>query len=237
MCTTKLILYLKKPYSDMNTNHYLSNIGLLFTISLLVLLVSCSSVNFDSEADNSFLTDKPCPAPCWYHLELGISTQKDVLHTVENLPFVDNRSIKKYSGRWLNDDSAKSIDFGCIHPMKQGCGSIIISGDRMCSVWLLVNFPLTTEMIVDKLGIPDYLDYGGYHPEAGGCVVDFNWPNKGITGSIIDVKRDTLCRKIQETGTIPPKIQITDISYNEKNNFNSEPPAGRIRIQWPGFSQ
>jgi len=209
----------------------------LFFALGMALITACSIVNYDRKADRSFLTDAPCPAPCWYHLELGKSTREDVLQSLKTLPFINPQSIKESGATWMDDSSAKSIYFGCIHPRTEFCGEITLSDDRMRSIWLSVNYPLTTEMVLEKLGVPSYIDYGDYHFEVGGCVVDLGWPEQSISVSITNVKKDTLCRKIQENGAFPPGTQITEIGYDEKERFSSEPPAGFKRIQWPGFSQ
>ena len=238
MSTPQLKPFLSNQiFLNMLDSHFLSFLGRMCTIFILMLVSSCSSVDSDSDIDRSFLTDEPCPAPCWYHLELGKSTREDVLQSLKTLPFINPQSIKESGATWMDDSSAKSIYFGCIHPKTKDCGEITISDDRMKSIWFSVNYPLTTKMVVDKLGTPDYLDYGGYHPEVGGCVVLFYWVERGVSISIINTRNDTPCQEIREQGSIPTETQVTVISYFDNKILSSEPPAGLKRIQWPGFSQ
>jgi hypothetical protein len=138
---------------------------------LTIVLVACSGWKNDPKADRSFITDMPCVAPCWYGLELGKSNKADVAETLKELPFIDKASIHEYGTRWLEDDYAKEFYFGCVHPRKESCGSALISNDKLMSLWLSVGYSLSIEMVVDKLGEPDYLVYGGCVPYAPICSV------------------------------------------------------------------
>jgi hypothetical protein len=208
-----------------------------FTLLLLMLVsFSCSRIRFDPEADQSFLTDQPCSAPCWYGLSPGESTKAEVLETLKELPFVDDTSIKEYGTRWGKDDSAQDIRFGCRHPRERFCGSALISEDELKVLGLSANFPLDMEAVVNKLGPPDFIDYGGYHPEVGGCVVLLQWPDQGISASYLDTNNDRVCRSIKAKNGIPPDTQVESLSYSVPDAFDSKPAAGGLRIDWPGFS-
>src|SRR5438132_1621047 len=43
--------------------------------------------------DTSLLSGEPCAAPCWYGLELGVSTKARVRDTIEILRFLDLGSL------------------------------------------------------------------------------------------------------------------------------------------------
>jgi len=43
--------------------------------------------------DQSWLTGKPCAAPCWYGLEPGITSRQDSIKTVQQLPFIRANGI------------------------------------------------------------------------------------------------------------------------------------------------
>jgi hypothetical protein len=88
-----------------------------------------------------------------------------VLETLKELPFVDSTSTKEYGTRCGKDDSAQVIHFSCLHPREKFCESVLISEDELKALGLSVNFTLEMEGVLNKLDPPEYVGYGGYHPE------------------------------------------------------------------------
>lgn len=156
-----------------------------------------------------------------------------MLETLKELPFVDNTSIKEWKIRWKEDNAALEILFNCRHPIKRPCGSAIISEDELKVQWLSVNFPQDMEIAVNKLGPPEYVGYGGYHPEVGGCIVSLQWPKIGISASNTDTKDDRVCRSIKAKNGIPPNIQVESLFYSVPDASGEKPASV---IDWPGFS-
>jgi len=72
---------------------------LVAVMAIASVLFSCApkAVNLETldpnTYDQSWLTGKPCAAPCWYGLEPGVSTRQDSINRVEQLPLVDSSSI------------------------------------------------------------------------------------------------------------------------------------------------
>lgn len=206
----------------------------IITFILVITIGACSISFHDSKADNSFLTSVPCAPPCWYGLIPGEATKTDVLETLTELPFVDNASVREYNTVWNLDNSAQSIRFGCVHPKEEGCGAALISDEQLKELWLTVNFPLDVETVINKLGLPTYIDYGVLHPEVGGCFVFLIWPDNGIGANYSDAKSEWLCQAIQAKHGLPRNIKITEIVYAVKDNFG-QPGGCCRRIEWPGF--
>ena len=203
---------------------------------LMLLLTSCSRFRYNPKADQSFLTDQPCPAPCWHGLVPGVSTKAEVLATLEELAFIDRNSIKEYGRRWEGDDSAQEITFSCRYPRGKFCGNAVMSFDELKSMVLPVNFPLTFKDSVNKLGLPEYVDYGGYHPDVGGCRVYLTWPDQGISAGHVNKRNAQICREIRDNKGLPSETLVETLVYVIPNSFKLVPGAGAQRIEWPGFS-
>lgn len=214
-----------------------SRMSYRYTVLLIMVVATACSVVNDPKADQSFTTDEPCAAPCWYGLEPDQSTKADVVAVLKQLEFVDSTSIQEYGTSWFGDDSALSINFGCVHPQNTSCGSAVISGDKLKSLGLSVDYELTMKMAVDKLGIPDYVDYGAYHQEVGGCTMTLSWPQRGIDIGMLDTKNETVCRAIRDGKGIPADLRVTDLYYSAKEAFTSSSAGCCTRISWPGFAE
>ena len=237
MYSTKYLLYHEVSISNhgIKFSHKISK--LILALLLTIFLVACSGFKNDPLVDRSFITDSPCIAPCWYGLELDKSGEADALETLKKLPFVDLKWIKEFKTFWFEDNNAMGINYGCIHPRDELCGGIIVSRDKIKNMWQSVGYSLTVKMVVDKLGKPEYVDYGGYHPEVGGCELILAWPEKEISVERVDPKNEIPCQEIREGHGIPPETKITGIFYGVKEAYGSEPRGGLTRISWPGFSE
>jgi hypothetical protein len=205
-------------------------------VLIVVFAAACSAVN-DPKADQSFTTDKPCAAPCWYGLEPDRSTKADVLAVLTQLEFIDSASVQEYSDRWFEDDHALGIAFDCIHPKIAGCVNAIISGDKLKWLRTSAGSKLTVKMTVDKLGIPSYVDYGPYAPEVGGCIVTLAWPPRGISIGMLDTRNDEACRAIRDGHGIPADLRVTSLDYTVQGAFTSDPGGCCKRVLWPGFAK
>ncbi len=210
----------------------------VLVVLLGLIVTGCkSSTVADPLVDHSFLTQQPCSAPCWYSLELERSSKRDVYDVLNQLSFIDSSSIKEVGTSWLGDDTAKEILFGCTHPQVKSCGGVLISQDKLKRLWFIVGYELTFQATVDQLGPPDYVDYGPYHPEVGGCIIDLNWPEKGIVVENMDTRSDAQCQNVKQGKSFSPEIGVTAIFYSVKEGFGTHPGGCCTRISWPGFTK
>lgn len=85
-------------------------------VSAALVAASCVRASEETLMDRSFITGKPCAAPCWYGLELDVSNKDDVIAALDRLPFVDQASIGEFGTAWLEDENAIGISYGCLHP-------------------------------------------------------------------------------------------------------------------------
>lgn len=206
-------------------------LSILF-ILLVVIIPGCMR---KTHTDQSFSTNLPCTAPCWYDLILNTSNKTDVLTTLYQLPFIDKKSIREYGSRWGTDDQAIEIYYECSDPRKS-CGSLTLSGDRLKMIWILTNYPLTLKNVVEKLDNPEYLEYGVCDQGAPKCSIILSWPDQNIMVKA-DVEKTELCDELRTGQTIPPETQVTDIFYATKETFTLEAGSCLHRLVWPGFNE
>lgn len=198
----------------------------------------CGASLNDPQADHSFLTDEPCKAPCWQGLELDKSSEKEIIETLKELPFIEASTIYTYTTTWIGDEAAIGINYGCSHPpIEDYCGSLRVSRDRLKYVSLTVGYHLTLETVVGKLDPPDYIDYGPLHPEIGGCDLKLYWPEQNIMVEYINEKADSVCNAIRAGKKLSPEIEVTELWYFVKESFGPSPGSCCTRIPWPGFAE
>jgi hypothetical protein len=206
------------------------------SILLLVLfsaaLAACAT-GPDPQADQSFLTDQPCAAPCWQGLELGSSTKGATLSLLPTLPFVDAGSIVDKATTWKSDAAAREVSFGCVHPRSGNCGNAIFSGDRLRWLELSVGYALTLRMAVTKLGAPTHVDYSTGNNQ--GCSVTGAWPQRKI-GVVLDGLADRVCQSLRMGQGMPGEVKATSVYYTDATTLESGPAACCGRLAWPGFS-
>jgi hypothetical protein len=191
----------------------------------------------DPLADQSFLTQEPCAAPCWYGLELDKSNKVDVYAVLGKLSFVDETTIKELPASWSGDQSASEILFGCSHPSDTSCGGVLLSGDKLKRMWFSVGYELTAETAVEQLGLPAYIDYGPYSAEIESCIIDLAWPGKGILLRYLNKTTYAQCQTLQSGNSVSSNIKIATIYYLAQEGFGSEPTGCCKRISWPGFAR
>ena len=151
---------------------------LIFALAIVLGLSSCKSQGDNLETldpnlyDQSWLTGKPCAAPCWYGLEPGMSSREDSITKVEQLPFIDSSS-KRITGL---------IGAGFQFKKNQEPGSLTLGfkDDVLDAIYFHPNYQITFDQAVEKLGSPDGFWLRPIAPDAGGCELMVIWKNKRI---------------------------------------------------------
>lgn len=204
----------------------------------MLLLLVTSSCNNEELVDRSFLTDEPCQAPCWYGLILDQSSEEDLLDTLSELHFIDQESIRLSRGiSILGDENAVSARWGCLHPKRNICGGARFAHGTLKSLWYSVGYRLPFTLIVEKLGPPEYIEYGPYHPDVGGCQLTLKWPSIGISTRNIDDRTDLNCRAIEAGKGVKKTMNVGALVFSVPEFFGAEAPGCCKRIEWPGFSE
>ncbi len=189
--------------------------------------------------DKSILSDKPCPAPCWYGLELGKSTKAEVLATLQTLSFADPKTIhESASGYWdytANANMAATvIGIDCRRPNRL-CAGLWVSNDVFVSIVLSPNYELTLGEVVGHLGQPDYVG-AAVVPERPTCKIFLMWVKKQIQMERTESNGKNLCEAVRAGQRLDPSLTVDDIFYELPQFFDKIPLEGRDR-PWPGFAR
>ena len=197
---------------------------------ITAVLVACNKTGNDKDIDRSFLTDKPCTAPCWYGLELNISSQDEVINTLRQLSFVDQNSIQKVQGR-SEDENLEELRFSCIRPEFRKCGRIVFREGKMWRITMSIGYHLTFAETVQKLGPPSAV-FLIPSVEVVGCTVSLSWPENKIR-----VEGDTRlsCSKYYTPNgvKVDPSTQVDFVSY--RSDLTKEMVRQEGYEPWRGF--
>jgi hypothetical protein len=151
---------------------------LVIVIAIASVLFSCTpkAVNFETldpnYYDQSWLTGKPCAAPCWYGLEPGVSTRQESNSTVEHLAFINDNT------KTITDTFGST--FFCKQPQEFNCVNMGFENDTLEDIYFVPNYQITFEQAVGKLGKPDGILVQAMYPDAGGCKLQVVWNNKRL---------------------------------------------------------
>jgi hypothetical protein len=207
----------------------------LVVIILVLLVASCTRQKDETRIDKSFLTDEPCPPPCWYGLKVGESSEEEVREAVSSLQFIRSSSIREWGAVWINDKSAEEIIWSCYQIDKTLCGGALVSNDRLKRIWFIVGYSMNLSEVVSKLGHPAYVDYGFVGVEVLGCEITMYWPEKLIAVSSIDERKISLCENLDDGQGLDPSRLADTIYYYVEDGFSDEPGGCCARLAWPGF--
>jgi len=208
---------------------------------IALILNSCSDRVVASDKtpviDRSFITGELCDAPCWYGLEINRSTKDDVLSTLNQLPFVESRSYKEYETYWLDGSLTNALQYECVKSNANPCGILTFYKGILKKNWLSVNYDLTLENVIERLGMPDYLTYFWPNP-SGICEISVLWIEKGITISFDNKNNYNECENVIDGNGVTPGVLVESVLYTSREvleaTFNI--PGGCCEsIKWPGF--
>ncbi len=189
-------------------------------------------------ADRSFLTDEPCAPPCWYGLEPDVSSEAEVISTLQTLPFVTASTIT--ITQQINEVQGhdRILRFGCQYRGGSGqCGAATFSGNRLKTLRLSLQIPVTLETLVERRGPPEYVVYGPVYPEVPSCEVIFVWPAAQFTVDRFDPRSDRICQRLREGQGVSPKLILGGVDYRAADRFAIyKREGGRAWVAWPGFS-
>jgi len=159
--------------------------------------------------DQTWLTDKTCPTPCWKELEPGVTSRLEAISIVKQLSFIDN------SGESLNGTHGAS--FICKKPEDSRLYCVNLSFEKgvLENLSYIPNYEITFEQAVEKLGSPDGVSVRPMYPDAGGCDLQVVWKTSKLvlqhSEGIVQFG-DDLCGRIQRNkGELPRGIFVTRV--------------------------
>jgi hypothetical protein len=217
-------------------------INLIFVIAIASVLFSCKSQSVNLETldpnlyDQSWLTGKPCGAPCWYGLEPGVSSRQDSITKAKQLPFIngDQEMLPPSNAAWIDQ-----VSFLCKKPQDDSCLMMTFKKGILDTLYIEPNYQITFEQAVEKLGAPDGFSVQPAYPEAGGCELQVVWKNKRLVlwkqdsiKGIFSFGQD-LCEQVHH-GELPKGILIQNIQIMLPSDIESIMHDGFQ--PWKGFA-
>jgi hypothetical protein len=196
---------------------------LVIVIAIASVLFSCTpkAVNLETldpnSYDQSWLTGKPCGAPCWYGLEPGVSTRQDSITKAKQLSFINGNGgmPSPSNASWVDD-----MSFPCKVPDDKTCSVMNFVNGSLTFIWIIPNYSITIDQVVEKLGNPDGFSAYPTDPGATGCNLDIVWKEKQLVLEYIEYKSDVpfwskdLCTQIHDNkGKIPRGLIVQDVLY------------------------
>lgn len=211
-------------------------ITLIFYVEIIgVFLLGCTLFNVTSvytplpeQVDKSPFTGVPCAAPCWYGLEVGVSTESDVISTLPTLTFVDQKTIRMNRKPSVPDYFIEEYGPGvkivgnCVN-VKKTCLEITVSNNLLQQIILSLNYEIMQEEAIKYLGNPDYVGYGRLSYERVMCEVYFVWVKSHLilASRFEDLEQaEKYCYVVGDEGKAPSNLLILEARYLSEAELN-----------------
>jgi hypothetical protein len=174
-------------------------------------------------SDRGWLDGKPCEIPCWHGLTPGVSKADEVRGVIKGLSFINvDRIYEKETSVTMDASGAvvPGIEIWAydINPADKYGVDIHIVNDVFYDVYLFLNYQISLDEVVQKIGKPDGYDMGMTYPENKGCGLSVIWLSQNTIISLTEERKSfwekDLCDKIHEAdGRIPTGLQFNNIHF------------------------
>ena len=174
------------------------------------------------QMDKSPFTGIPCAAPCWNGLEVGKSSESDVMSTMPTLGFINQDTVDVYqvlSMPSIDPDiwsRGVKVIANCIQPNKQ-CLTISIVNDILTEIVITLNYELEMKEAIEQLGNPDYVGFDRAGGELVACRVYLIWNEKQLVlaSKIFEGPNaaEKNCFIIRDTGKVSLNILVSEAKY------------------------
>jgi len=180
----------------------------------ILLLTGCvpatppPTVVVSDQTDKSIFTGIPCTAPCWHGLEVGRSSESEVISTVQKLNYIDPDTIQISRG-----SSGTEITASCVSPVKE-CLKFDVANDVLTKMVVGLNYEFRVDEAIEQLGEPHYLGVSPANGEIFACEVYMIWRNSGLVlASTVATSSEEVekhCEVVRNTGKIPSSLLIAE---------------------------
>jgi len=174
------------------------------------------------QMDKSPFTGIPCAAPFWHGLEVGKSTESDVMSVLPTLTFIDHSSLFFHKMSLPTLDESRyapgvEITANCINSEKP-CLTIWLVEDVLSEITISLNYEISADKAIEYLGNPTYVGTQEIGTPTGrSCGVYIIWANsKLVLASILHNKSGVDifdCDVIYETGQPSSTLAILEVWY------------------------
>lgn len=188
--------------------------------------------------DRSWLTGEPCTPPCWHGLYIDVSSEEEVISTLEFLPFVDSASIETSTVGYGDALTGEHYNAKSIRVSKIGESSIRITVGKgnLKQIGFGINYEISIGEVVEQIGVPDvirtWVDF-----DTNFCDLEIYWLEKQLIVTHRFSNSDWLekCQGIEEGEPISHNLSITYVELIYNNWLSAMMKRGDA-VPWPGFS-
>jgi hypothetical protein len=195
------------------------------------------------QVDTCLFTYNPCVAPCWFGLELGKSNKDEVLTVLQDISFIDPKTIDEILvGYWdpIQEENiqAKLITADCVQPKNRQCIAITVAKDNLKIIGLIPHYGITLDDLVDHLGGPDYAQNVLAYPiNEYECSIRFIWKEKQIITSHPENNKEVCRNLLSEKEINASQIDLArSITYFLPEYIEFTIESGNV-FPWIGFEK
>lgn len=176
------------------------------------------------QIDKSPFTGIPCAAPCWHGLEVGKSTESEVISVLSTLTFISQDSIQIFRRPSMPDYYGEDfgpgieINANCINPRTE-CLVLTTSNDVLQKIIVMLNYEIKPDQVIEYLGNPTIIGVAPVGGETFVCEVYLIWKNSRLVlASTFRADKDLegvekYCNIVRETTKVPSSLLITEVRY------------------------
>lgn len=180
------------------------------------------------QMDKSPFTGIPCAAPCWYGLEVGKSSESDVMSILPTLRFINQETIQVFQGSMPNYDYSASasgvlIEANCVNSEQQ-CLTIAVIDNILTKIEIGLNYEITPDEAIEYLGEPNYIGFDNLGSERVICEVYMVWTDwRLILASRFENIGDAekYCYIVHYEEKIPSNVLILEARYLSDAELNA----------------
>jgi hypothetical protein len=164
-------LIISSKISSVRSVGFLGFVSVVIIVIINLTLTACNDDIVNSEPtispspvpvdlqDRSWLTGVPCAPPCWYGLYLDLSTEEEVISSLESLPFVDSTLIENSTIGYSDALTGEHYNAKLIRVSKIGESSIrlIVGKGNLKQISFGINYEINVGEVVEQIGAPDVI--------------------------------------------------------------------------------
>jgi len=203
-----------------------------------------SPMSDPSLMDTSWLSDEPCPVPCWYGQAPGVSTKDEVLDLADSLSFFADLEFQEHGQTYAPPGSDEVVPselvlLECVEPPGAVCATVEFVEDVLVQITIYPNYRILFDEAVSQVGAPDFVALTAVTPEITDCLVSMIWKSRQLRVSYYEKARDTgrrLCDLVKDgDGRLPSDLPVQDVLYTLPG-YLEEYMDGVLIWTWTGFA-
>lgn len=208
----------------MKTSHHIIHqiFKIIIFATFLFGCVEPTTTPSPDQIDKSPFTGIPCAAPCWHGLEVGKSSERDVISTIPTLTFIDQNTVNVHQMQSMPSINPRTSSQGirvfanCVQPNKK-CLTISVVDDILTEIVVSLNYEFEMKEAIEYLSNPDYVGFDRAGGELVACRVYLIWGQKQLVlaSKIFEGPNaaEKNCFMIRDTGKATGNLLVSEAQY------------------------